>query len=291
MKILLHEDVWLAYLGASPAPAGFLKYFRNILENEQNEYVYSKPYFEKIQNDLENLIDDLEVFETIRKTLIDNGTNARPENLPADADIAQIITEMGHTLPKKETYVALAITPKPALKNALLWLKIACFEQYKKPNLDWIVWELVASARPLDTFRPSHFTNTAEVKTLFETFFELIPTESALVHIFSRMANSPADTKLSTFKNKHKIHYYTLKHGDFDAAKIRKNFKSCLVFATHDKTKLHARRIIFEGFVLDMDNDLENMNLQEDWQLTFQYCPTDAQKLIDSTADNFKKYI
>lgn len=278
MEILLYQDIFQQYLAFSTEKADKQLLYK-ILGNENSHILYSKKYFDYIQEKIE----DEDLFFQIRKSIIDDNG----KNIESNAESTSFEQEYSHLYEKSGNIVLLiAHTIKPEIP------KIALISQQQKPNYHWLVIQLASSHPNTLTVRHYDFINDREIDKFFANIFT-IPKNISQMSIFDDNCNFEHNKFKYLKENRIKTDYYTARFNRNENNRRLQEMRTVLfpvkMFLKRGSAA-HEREINFEGFIINPTHDfwcLEVEKADPKWSIHIQYCKLEAQKSLQYKEDKY----
>ena len=151
--------------------------------------------------------------------------------------------------------------------------------KYIKYNENW--FGLNFASNHFVRMRYFNFTNNDEIEKLFSRFFS-IPHKISKIFIFDRQTNLNHKLYNSIIKKGNQILYYTLKADCGKKRIISEKFgKPYNIYTTANPDNIHERKILFDGFIIETDEDPLNIDINRDtWYICFSYSKNVYSKLI-----------
>ncbi len=281
MDVLLHIDI-------------IAQYFKNKLSVDifNEELILIKNFFEKTDDNFkiiltQNIIQNvkkslknnpllLEVFQLTLSRLIDERGNNSYFNLETEKD--KIFKELSE---QNTSDCLFKISKKDIDVSDTIIL-----EKRSKPNIHWWKSELVSNGK--FTLRYHDFNDNNEIRTFFKEIFSSCKYTD--FHIFDRYKNVNKHTHFLSVKKKEniKIKYYTFNK---DLKKVFNYFRHNIeIYITEDKNLLHERKVIFQHFFLEADEDFGNIRKNRTtWKIDLSYSKKLCEKQMEKI-NEFKKY-
>lgn len=289
MEILLYKDILLNFI-SQEIEKKHLKQIKQILENENSIFLYSKKYIQFLKNEVRE--EDEQIFMDLFRKIADNNTSIKNLDTTTtnfDEEYLSINLQSQNNILIKLAYDIPSIEIKTKISN------IAILKNQLKPNYHWLVVDLAISHPRKVTVNCFDFKSNLEITNFFNDIYKL-SNKIKIINIFDTQCNFSHD-KFDFLKvAKSRICYYTKfsssEKNQFDRKdEIKSNFgASSKVFLTLPRKKAHGRRIIFENIIIACDEDFWNLEINSsDWCIDVQYSKEDTIKWL-SRCVNYQEF-
>lgn len=273
MELLLYKDLIIDFVSKKIKAGEHQRLINKIFENENSLFLYSKKFFQFIEAELgEEYADE---FRAIVTKIGDSGENIKSSELATNFD-----EEFLHIYQNFDKYVLLSISYSEPSKSILQKVpNIGILSERKKPNYHWLVTQ-IAVLHPnkvsVDCF---DFKSNNEIKKFFDDVFR-IPKSISRMHIFDRETCNFGHKHFDSFKKSVSVFYYTYRHKNFslDEPIIKSAFRKIKIHTTHNRTDIHNRKLVFEGFVLTANHAFNELLVDGDWDIDIQFSKSEAVK-------------
>lgn len=296
MKILTHKDLILGFLKQNLANKEHQKQIRQILDNENSVFILSKKFFTFIREELTE--DYLHEYERIVTKLSDSGVSVKSSETSENFE-----DEILHIFSSLKDNVVVSIScdqPSQEIQNAIP--NIAILSQQQKPNYHWLVVNLAILHPFTLSVDEIDFSNDAETDKFFDDLF-FIPKNISTLTIFDDYYNVDRHNKYAKIANNKNIfvYYCTGNHqtksdlnGKFNKDKfkiLKKKFPKLELWTKNRGA--HARRIVFEGFIVNPDIDLDLLNKTDNkmWSVHIRFTEVRANEIIRIKYKDYRKFI
>lgn len=252
----------------------------NSLNNNSVKICFSKKYIEFLEQGISNL----DMFQNLIKELYDakrilifNPT----ENANIESEFIAISNQI-----KDSKLIPFSIFNNDNLIKSIPKLLVA--EMASPINTHWIKLELLTKNTCNVSYQ--NFKSDAEIITFFTNIFK-IPNYITKAYVYNRELNC---FYLQALKGKH-IDYYTFIDRRTNIAEKRiksRDLKTKLggklkLYYTTNARILHERKIVFEDYILTVDNSHNNLIITEPtWEIFITYDTEKAKAWMDK-CDNF----
>lgn len=264
MTVLLNHDI----LEICTDTNNFLskKKIFDIVYNPKTLICFTENYINLIEKSITNL----EGFQALLVELSDTNRITKVKTLNKKS-LNDEFVEISLTS-KISTLIPIIYEDSNSLVNQIPALTI--FNKSIHLNKHWITLELLTNNFCNVCYL--HFKKDKEISEFFNNVFR-VPNFIREVYIFDR----EQDPKFLTFiKGKH-IHYYTFFYGsygrDFERKNTKKNLRGILggklkLYFTSNPRVIHERKIIFDNFIISIDNSQNNLTvLEPTWEITITF--------------------
>lgn len=283
MKILTYKDLILGFIKQNLENKEHQKQIRQILDNENSVFLFSKKFFSFIREELGE--DYQHEYERVFTKFSDFGLSIRSSQNSQNFD-----DEILHIFSATQDKVLVSIScnqPSKEIHNAIP--NIAILSQQQKPNYHWLVVNLAILHPNKVTVNCFDFQIDDEIRAFFDDIFK-IPRQLSVISIFDRQTADFSHNRFDTIRTTKSVRYYTFAHRNFiyDIDTIKDFFRRVKIFTTKIKNITHGRRLLFENVVIISDNDFNNLNIGEDWNIDIQYSEKDFQNWL-SRLDKYRE--
>ena len=182
-----------------------------------------------------------------------------------------------------------AIAETPSLKTIK---NISFLEKIKKPNKDWLLFEIAANYP--NKVSISHFDCTipSQIQTVFDTVFKItVPNKTRRIVVFDRLqSDNISHTYFKELRQNNTDYYTVFGRNRAHATERKTNIKDVLGHITKIYTapasKTHSRKIIAENFIVFVDDDFNSLGIGVgNWTIDVQYSSEQAQKWLNDRND------
>jgi hypothetical protein len=166
------------------------------------------------------------------------------------------------------------------------------FEEYKKPNMHWLGYNIAAYSPRATTVRYYDFSDDSEINSVIEFYVKRI-NKAPIISIFDRYLNLDHSV-FSSFSNNYLVHYYTAQQSasqnNENIKNLRKKIKRLKMFVGA-RDIIHERRIIINNLLIEFDDDYWNISVNKNtWKIDITYCPTTVTN-IQKKVNCFRNWI
>lgn len=307
MKILAYKDLILTYIRQDYKTNEYKALIEKIIYNENSIFLYSKKF-------IEFLAIEIDQSERSRELVRFNSFVTKIQN--EHQDKRPIVRTPGNTNNFDDEFLTIISTiqdkvlisiacNQPSLEIQTQIPNIAVLSQQKKPNYHWLVVNLAILHPFTLSVDEIDFANDKQIDIFFDDLFS-IPRKIGEVTIFDDYYNIDTHNKYAKIAN-HKdvyVYYCTENHyryakrphpdryGNFndDKYNILKKIFPKLELKTKNKGS-HARRIIFDGFIVNPDIDLDLLNKKDKkmWSVHIRFCEIRAKEIIRIRDNDYSK--
>lgn len=282
MELLFYKDLIIDFVSQKIKPVDHQGLTNKIFENENSIFLYSKKFFQFIEEELgEEYTDE---FRAVVTKIGDSG-----ENIKSSESTKTFDEEFLHIYQSFSKNVLLSISHSEPSKSILQKIpNIGIISKRKKPNYHWLVTQIAVLHPNKVTVNCFDFIADAEIKQFFDDVFR-IPKQISRMNIFARQTRQFEHNRFDSFKKQASVFYYTYQHRNFlsDEQSIKKAFKKIKIQVTRNNTDLHGRRLVFENFVLNADHDFNELVVGGDWEIDIQFSKSEATRWM-SRCSKFK---
>lgn len=285
MKILTHKDLMLGFIKQNLENKEHQKQIRQILDNENSVFLYSKKFFTLIKDSIED--EDMDFYRKILTQIGDNSQNQNVHSSPTSQTFDEEFLHISSSVNDKVVVSISCNQPSQEIQTQIP--NIAVLSQQQKPNYHWLVVNLAILHPNKVTVNCFDFQTNNEIRVFFDSIFK-IPRQLSLISIFDRQTTDFNHNRFDTIRKTKSVRYYTFAHKNFnyDIGTIKSFFVRVKIFTTKTKEITHGRRLLFENFVIISDNDFNNLNISEDWNIDIQYSEKDFQNWL-SRLDKYRE--
>lgn len=281
MKILTHKDLLFGFIKQKLNNKEHQKQIRQILDNENSLFLFSKKFFLFLKEELED--EYQHEYERLFTKFSDSGISVASSQNSQNFD-AEIVHIFSTTHDKVIVNIA-CNAPSQEIQNAIP--NVAVLSQQKKPNYHWLAINLAISHPNKVTLRCFEFSTNAEITEVFRNAF-FIPKTISIVNIFDTQCNLNHDKFDYILQKSFRVNYYTKfssrEKNQFDRKdEIKNHFGSSVkVFLSKHGQKAHGRRIIFENLIITLDEDFWNLEVKgSDWNIDIEYGEETARNWLN----------
>lgn len=301
MNILLYEDVIVHYLSNRNREDNnnLDGMVRAIMENKNSVFLFSK----KLLTLLENKVEKKDMYQKFLTKL----TNLREKKLAINYESSEETTSFEEEFVRIYKIHTSRVLITIALEEPSLTIKqitndrIAVLSQQQKPNYHWLVVNLAILHPFTLSVDEIDFDNDAQTDKFFDDLFS-IPRTISEVTIFDDYYNLGKHNKYAKIAKPKNVfvHYCTKNHyketdgnNNLNGGKysfLKENFPKLNL---HTKNRgSHTRRIIFEGFIInpDIDLDLLNKTGKKMWSVHIRFSEERAGEIIEIRNKDYKKF-
>ncbi|MFH0733627.1 MAG: hypothetical protein V1773_04685 [bacterium] len=259
----------------------------DILFNNFNRFVFNEEYIKKINVELSSVNSSYQDYfkNLIIKQLFDNNQII---------SASDIILENDNSIEKMFEYLSdnskkLGFIP---LSYNYEYKKCGVLKNAQIPNCHWIKEQLVSKGQL--AVWPYNFENNNQIQDFFNELFDLCKYMS-VIYIQDDYCNINKHSLFNAISKKgYKINYYLCKikgsKNTNDVLGELKSKKNSLQERLGRKTKIfysfigkmkHPRRILFNNFIIKVDNDWASIDkLNDGWNIDVYYDPVNYSKII-----------
>lgn len=279
MELLFYKDLIIDFVSQKIKPVEHQRLANKIFENENSVFLYSKKFFQFIEEELgEEYADE---FRAIVTKIGDSGENIKSSELTTTFD--EEFLHIYHSFSKNVLIsISYSEPSKPILQKIP---NIAVISKRKKPNYHWLVTQLAILHPNKVTVKSLNFKKDSEVKQFFDDIFK-IPKNISRMNIFDRQTNRFTHNLFDSFKNTSSVFYYTLdnKWNSLNKNTVKNAFKKITIHATKNKDDVHSRKLIFEGFELTSHHDFNDLLIGIDWEIDILFSWDEAREQMTRCA-------
>lgn len=286
IHILLHKSIFEMYF----TPFSFLKEEKdvlifNILHNPQNALILSREvfaYFKEKYKDDKNFVKFVDASFT--KWLSRGGKIYKSAQVITDWD--DYFIEIAQTY-KSNCFLKFLLSQNENIESVVN--EVAIISKVIKPDKNWLKMQLAAYSTL--SLRHWDFPTNTDISAFFRLVFSLYKMNKLMIvgryaenlnqhHIFHSFENiRPLDFRYYTLKANQKI-----AEGKFAGAwwnDLCPTFGADMkLFSTDDKSFIHERKIIFGNFVIELDDNIENIKVErQTWKIDITFSPKLVQNI------------
>lgn len=273
MELLFYKDLIINFISQNIKLKEHQSLIRKVFDNENSVFLYSKKFFQFLADELGEEYE--EEFKNLVKKFGDSGENIRSSETTETFE-----EEFLHIYENSSKNVLISISYSEPSQSILQKIpNIAIVSNCKKPNYHWLVTQIAILHPNTVTVNWFDFQNDDEIKKFFDDVFK-IPKLISRINIFDRETRQFGHNRFDFFRKKVSVFYYTFHHRDFlsDEPSIKLAFRKVRIQTTRNKTDIHGRRLIFEGFILSADHAFNEIVLGGDWKIDIQFSYSEATK-------------
>ncbi|WP_027002808.1 hypothetical protein [Hugenholtzia roseola] len=303
MHILLYEDILVNYLNYKEESNDPESMVKAILENKNSIFLFSKRLLSFLEG---------KVSKELYQRFLTKLNNLREKKLAVNYASTEETSSFEeefirlYNIHKSNVLITIAFEkPSESIQQATN-NKIAVLSQQQKPNYHWLVINLAILHPFTLSVDEIDFRDDAETDKFFDDLFS-IPRKISTIIIFDDYYNVDSHNKYAKVANRKDIlvFYCTENHYRFakypkpdwnnnfndDKYKILKKTFSKLELWTKNRGS-HTRRIIFEGFIVNPDIDLDFLNKKNNkmWSVHIRFNEHRAKEITNIIDIDYKKY-
>lgn len=270
MNLLLFEDIFQTYFKKiinksvkDETEILISEIFHNISDiNTNTKLVLSKSLQEILQKELGNL----PFYKEYITHILSRGLYKSVGSGDIDNDFTEEYIHINKVLTNPK--LLLSLKKYEALKEIA---EMYTYSQCIKPNKHWLAFSL--AQKNLFSLYYFDFLTSDDLNNCFA--FMLSLSSNNQYTIFDRNCNFDGDLFNELKKIKQKLFYYTYSKNNFDCIEKKKLANNYFnggikLYTTSLKTNIHERRIIFDNFVICLDEDFWNISIDKNtWKIDF----------------------
>lgn len=293
IHILLHKSIFETYF----TPFSLLKeeadmLIFNILHNQQNAFILSKEvfaYFKEKYKEDKNFMKFVDASFT--KWLSRGGKIYKSAQAITNWDDYFIEIAQTYT---SNCFLKFLLSQNEKIESAVN--EVAIISKAIKPDQNWLKTQLAANGT--FSLRYWDFATNADISAFFRAIFSLYKTNKLIIigryaeylnqhHIFHFFENiRPLDFRYYTIDVNDKI-----AKGKFAGAwwnDLCPTFGADMkLFSTDDRNFIHERKIIFGNFVIELDDNIENIKTErQTWKIDITFSP----KLVENIQQKLSQF-
>ncbi len=302
MKILTYKDLILTYIRQDYADSEQKSLIKKIFYNENSVFLYSKKFVLFLENEIDKSDNSREYVRF--QNFVDKiqKESQKKGNVKSAETSSNFDEEFLHIFSTTQDKVVVSIScNKPNQEIQTQIPNIAVLSQQRKPNYHWLVVSLAILHPFTLSVDELDFKNNTQIDTFFDDLFS-IPKKITSVAIFDDYYNVSGHNKYYKIAKQKDIYvsYYTVNHfnktdynGNLnnDKYKILKTVFPKLELQTKNKGS-HTRRIVFEGFIVNPDIDLDMLNKKDNkmWSVHITFNESHANEIIKISNNDYIKF-
>lgn len=294
MDLLLDDKIFGLYFNNKLNPnidqTGLI--INNILENQNNKFVFNLNFYKFIEKEISQDIVIREFFKQYIKKLIQSRviTVDSTNNDNIEIELIGMYNKYKTLQVPKSGFIARIVLTK---SNLTINHNFASIDNYIKPNFDWFVIETAKVNPNCVETRYSDYTNQAEIIDYLEKVYKLSE-QIDYVNIFNRYCNLNHDL-LNFFHQiqEARIEYITLSASLAELKNyynaLKSTFRRVQIY-TGRPIYLHERRIMFNGIIIEFDDDFENIVYNApNWKIQIYVCRNLEGQYLRKKANFFNR--
>lgn len=277
MDLLLSFDVYKAYLTSySKYPKSEIEQSLQLLfNNEKNRFIISKYLVELIKESLKNDPAASAFFEPFIAHLINNNSiNVAAKDLQNNKS-AMMSMESGYNALNAQIKRDLYLKVSTNQTNSIGGDNCVIIEHISKPNIHWLLFNLICKHPSSVTIRYFDFKSNEEIKNLIDGILKA--TNLLKVDIYDRQVNL-SHNYFDVFRSQVTTEYYTTfnKKNALDQIEkikdLKSHFKKIRIHKGENKD-IHERRLVIGYLILESDDDFWNLLYDRNtWKIDVIYC-------------------
>jgi hypothetical protein len=244
---------------------------QSIIEHPHNKIVFTQQYLKELEKIFVQESPFYNDFSCFFTELIDNGSKCDSISIPVNNGLDSEFVNIAKNC--TNTTIALSYANK-----TFPILNYIYFTNCIKDQKISLLINLLKDRKYI--VRYSDFTDNKEINNFFDTLLS-IPKKITNLTIFERYANVNHSLYDSLDKKGVLFKYYMAKASPVDAHALKRKFSNIEIYSTNNKDLLHERTIIFENFIVTMDDDPFLLDsARETWSITIEYSSVHSSTLM-----------